>query len=560
MLSVRVGIAMLAPAAALFAEQWAVVDLTPIGSGTTSPAGLYRWLDIADQAYAASYRETYTYSWATVRVTYETVGPAFRGTLAAANLKPNFAYQIKLLGTPDTPCNESIGLAGRWWRQEWTGSAWSAGWNLNDKGDGSSPNPNDAVYFATRDTPDPTSPTGRHYRYTAYLVLDYFITDELGSAFVNFEANSSYHVLWKPAQRPPTSADGPVEDSTFDPSPSLHPAYDTDYPVQTVGVFGEWERLPVGGVRLARGGYSCRVVLTEESFHGSGGALAGSWAAALSGDVAFTITDSRPAIAEALIEGSPFSPNGDGRHDAALVRFRVQGQLGAASVSVRSADEKLVRTFSLANGGLSMSDAPGGYEARWDGKDESGDVVPDGRYACVIEAQDTQGARAEPVTLSAVVDTRRPILSALGVGRQGRIRWRQSEAGRVRLRIQDSQGRIMKAWLLTLPAGRQSQTWDGRDLRGAAVPPGAYYVSISMRDDALNPSRRLWRTVLVWPRDTEYRSRNSEPSLHPSTPPGLPTLRGCRLRRRHDRDGSQMSRPSSERELAPPTTPSSARR
>jgi len=221
--------------------------------------------------------------------------------LAAANLKPNFAYQLKLVGVPGTASNEGIGLAGRWWQEEWNGSEWAGGSNLNNKGDGSAPNPNDLVYFARRDVSDPTSPTGLHYRYTGYLVLDYFITDALGDAAVTFEADSSYHVLWKTSQRAPTGQDGPVVTTTFDPDPSM-PAYDMDYGVSTVGVFGEWERLPVGGVFLRRGAYACGVILTEESFHGSGGALSGNWAAAMGGEVGFTVVP-EPATLLLLVGG-----------------------------------------------------------------------------------------------------------------------------------------------------------------------------------------------------------------------------------------------------------------
>jgi len=62
------------------------------------------------------------------------------------------------------------------------------------------PNPNDNLYFARRDIPDATSPTGLRYKFTGYLVFDYFITDENGDAIVSFETDSSYHVLWKTSQ------------------------------------------------------------------------------------------------------------------------------------------------------------------------------------------------------------------------------------------------------------------------------------------------------------------------------------------------------------------------
>lgn len=268
------------------------VWLADIESGTTSPAGDYRWLDVADQVYGESYRNSYDYTQAVVSASYDPAGTALRGTLSATDLKPNFAYQVKLLGKPETDANgnERIGLAGRWWQEEWNGSQWANGQNLNNKGDGSSPNPNDLTYFARRDLPDSTSPTGKQYRYTSYLVMDYFVTDEFGGASVEFEANSSYHVLWKNGQSYTHGAnDGPVIATVFDPDPLVHSAYDADYGESTVDVFGEWERLPVGGVYLELGDYSCQIMLTEESFHWSGDdRWDGGWAGAVGADIEFT--------------------------------------------------------------------------------------------------------------------------------------------------------------------------------------------------------------------------------------------------------------------------------
>ena len=169
------------------------------------------------------------------------------------------------------------------------GSEWSEGWNLNDKGDGSSPNPNDISYFDRRDLEDSTSPTGYHYLHTGYLVFAYFITDSNGDAEIYFETGSCYHVLWQTDQRARVAEDGPLKTVTFDPSPS-EAAYDMDYPNSTISIFGEWERLPMGSVNLPTGNYNCQIVLTEESFHGTGD-LEGNWAAAMSADISFTIID-----------------------------------------------------------------------------------------------------------------------------------------------------------------------------------------------------------------------------------------------------------------------------
>jgi hypothetical protein len=266
------------------------IYLEDLDSGSTSPTGDYRWLDVANQAYCSDYRNSYNYTQATVELDYNGIGETLNGILNAFNLKPNFAYQLKLVGTPGKESNEKIGLVGRWWQEEWNGTAWINGQNLNNKGDGSSPNPNDNTYFTRKNITDPTSPTGYKYKYTGYLVFDYFITDENGNATVNFETNSSYHVLWKTTQRVHTVDDGRITSTTFDVNASSL-AYAVDYPVQTVDIFGEWERLPVGGMFLQPGNYSAETILTEESFHGDGGSYSGNWARAIGKNINFIIPD-----------------------------------------------------------------------------------------------------------------------------------------------------------------------------------------------------------------------------------------------------------------------------
>ncbi len=266
--------------------------LHDINSGQPNPPQNFRWMDVADQVYAVVYRQAYNYTQGVATVDFFPHATRFHGVFTCANLKPHFAYQVKLAGIPGTPSNEWIGLTGRWWQEEWNGSAWVNGQNLNNKGDGSSPNPNDQVYFSRRDITDPTSPTGKKYKYTGYLVFDYFITDEFGATRLDFEQNSSYHVLWKTSQRARSGDDGPLKTASFDVAlPDPVSAYDVDFPPAAVTIFGEWERLPIGGVTLPAGAYEADFVLTEESFHGSG--LAGGWAAAMSVRVQFEILAAR---------------------------------------------------------------------------------------------------------------------------------------------------------------------------------------------------------------------------------------------------------------------------
>ena len=266
------------------------VYLEDIDSGTTSPTGDYRWLDIANQSYSESYRNIYNYTQATVQIDFFPVDHTLSGTLIATNLKPNFAYQLKLVGIPGTIENEYIGLVGRWWQEEWDGTQWINGQNLNNKGNGSSPNLNDDVYYTRRDIIDETSPTGLHYRYTGYLLFDYFTTNGYGNATISFETGSCYHVIWKTTQSyTHTDDDGPIISTTFTANTSSS-SYDIDYPEQTIDIFGEWERLPMGNVPLMIGSYSTQLMITEESFHGDGGDYSGNWAAAMGIMLNFIIT------------------------------------------------------------------------------------------------------------------------------------------------------------------------------------------------------------------------------------------------------------------------------
>ncbi|MCD4817135.1 MAG: T9SS type A sorting domain-containing protein [Candidatus Cloacimonetes bacterium] len=280
-----------------------IIELQDIDSGLTSPTGNYRWLDLADNLYAEIYRDSFDYTQSNVSINYNYNAMTYFGILNAANLKPNFAYHVKLVGMPGINdesdlSNEMIGLCGRWWQEEWDGVQWTNGHNLNNKGDGSSPNPNDYVYFSLCDDPDitGTSPTGYRYKFTGYMPFDYFITDTLGNAILNFEVNSAFHVLWKITQRYHTSDDGPIKASTFDPDTTII-AYDIDYEESTVDIFGEWERLPVGEIFLPTGYYPCQFILTEESFHGSGGSFAGCWACAMGAEIEFLITPDPPGNA-----------------------------------------------------------------------------------------------------------------------------------------------------------------------------------------------------------------------------------------------------------------------
>jgi hypothetical protein len=94
--------------------------------------------------------------------------------------------------------------------------------------------------------------------------------------------------------------------------------------------------------------------------------------------------------------------------------------------------------------------------------------------AVVTPALRLEGVRADPAVLTPNGD---------GLGEGGRLAWRQSAAGHVRIAVLDARGAEV-AVPLDLPdvrAGAQSAPWDGRGPGGAPLPSGLYRYQIRIQ-------------------------------------------------------------------------------
>jgi hypothetical protein len=342
------------------AEQ-VTVPLRPVQFVTCWKDSTFRGRDIADN----DYREGFfhgpdgpfsRYEGREVTLTYERTGGAFRGRIVARGLKPNFSYQMKLVGRPtrefgaagDDATNERIGRTGRWWRKgPWEGNTYDWGYE--------------------HDRDDPQSIL------VSYLIFDYFVTDRYGNATKDFAAVHSIHAFWEnrttmsaggcgvdgTARRPfPTDAPsyggyGAGGDARPYDSPSYgysysysYPGtrkvtphhvsarrstgygYDKDYPDSTVGIRLEIERFEEGTMVLPPGDYYCRFLLTEESFHQRG--VGGYWQSAMIADhIRFSIRD---YVAPPVIT---FPRNGD----TVGPRFVLKGQAEPTEIIKVYSDE-----------------------------------------------------------------------------------------------------------------------------------------------------------------------------------------------------------------------------
>ena len=249
------------------------VKLTPVREITSRPDAPYRWLDALDRPYAERYRRSYSYEDARAIFEYKTRGSTFQATLEATDLKPNFAYQVKLVGKPtsrwkdagDDAANRRLGKLGRWWRPgPYAGNVYYY------------------YYDGEQNEPDDADLEG-------YILFDFFVTDSRGGASVALKLDSSFHVLWKTSQWPRGSRDPAERTYPVVVAPGSK-AYARAFPPDEVSIYAEsqYGRAEPGQAVMPPGRYQCLFVLTEESFH-AWDDEGGDWAAALGGDVEFTI-------------------------------------------------------------------------------------------------------------------------------------------------------------------------------------------------------------------------------------------------------------------------------
>jgi len=189
-----------------------------------------------------------------------------------------------------------------------------------------------------------------------------------------------------------------------------------------------------------------------------------------------------------------FTPNGDRLSDTITFKHTVS-EAAFITVDVRKQDGASVRkstSWSKAGTGRST----------WDGRNNSGTLVKDGRYDVVVTPKDAAGNVGESLTTSIKLltaikaPTAAPILfdptdadllaptTTLGVTltNEASITWRVTNAG----------GDVVRRGMVdqALPAGPASWDWDGLDDGGAAVERGTYTSIVTATTDEGTYSHR----------------------------------------------------------------------
>jgi hypothetical protein len=168
--------------------------------------------------------------------------------------------------------------------------------------------------------------------------------------------------------------------------------------------------------------------------------------------------DARPetsTIAEVALDRTAFNPSA-GEH--VTLSFRLAPAGGPAEVLIYDPDGGLIRRLDS-----STDTTTGAANVTWDGRDDSGAIVPDEAYGFVIEA--ASGAVYDPLTFSGgeVADITEASIDAIG-----NIAYTLPAPARVLIRLGVHDGpmyRTLVDWR-PRPAGSLVESWDGFDEQG----------------------------------------------------------------------------------------------
>lgn len=199
-----------------------------------------------------------------------------------------------------------------------------------------------------------------------------------------------------------------------------------------------------------------------------------------------------PSVVQNLMVTYTFSPNGDGRYDAAHITFKLK-KADDVSVEMLDADGDPVRT--LMDDEHLPAYTPIDPSLSWDGRDDDGQLVPDGRYRIRITLRHL--GRSVIVQRSIVKDTQapRPKVRSIGpskeygpeilpepTGKPAHIRF-DPVGYRGKLMIfKTSGGAPRPVFERPLRKGVTTFDWNGQTDAGRRASPGTYVVVLQWRD------------------------------------------------------------------------------
>lgn len=204
-----------------------------------------------------------------------------------------------------------------------------------------------------------------------------------------------------------------------------------------------------------------------------------------------------PSTIQSVRHATLISPNGDGRLDTIGFSLRLR-EADHVTLTIVDEDGDPVKVI-LDDRNLGAYENLDGDEVRWDGRDEDGKVVPDGRYRLRITLRDRGRTAVDDTSIR--VDTRPPTPTILRVEPApeggGPVILPRENGGDVTAIFKKARSDASIAVYRTSPdvklirardiaPGTTRWAWDGTDESGSRVPDGTYVFVARWRDKAGN--------------------------------------------------------------------------
>jgi flagellar hook assembly protein FlgD/outer membrane protein OmpA-like peptidoglycan-associated protein len=292
--------------------------------------------------------------------------------------------------------------------------------------------------------------------------------------------------------------------------------------------------LPLGfGMSLRLSGLGVKTAgqeVTEIRTALSAAPLQGSiWGFGLGANVPIGVRDTRPPAITIDTDGVKYiSPNFDGVKDDLVLaititddryvkgyRFVITDAAGAAVRTIQNKEERpentdvknILARLAYVDTGITIPPT-----LRWDGKNDSGAVVPDGTYAYRLEATDDNGNAGASAPGSVVVDTTPPtvtvaapylIFSPDGDGNKDTLPLQQSGSSEDLWTgtVTNIAGETVKTFTWQ-DAAPPSFSWDGKAQDGILAPDGVYSYRVAATDRAGNGGTAQLDNIIIDTRPT----------------------------------------------------------
>ena len=216
--------------------------------------------------------------------------------------------------------------------------------------------------------------------------------------------------------------------------------------------------------------------------------------------VTFTVDTTPPVVTLPGASPAPptVTPNGDGVTDAVTLPYAVS-EAGTVKALVTAPDgTTVVRT-------IAATVAAGARTIVWDGRNDAGKAVRDGRYTVTIAARDLPGnmgaAVSEPVDVYAALSSLSRDTSLFYAQDADKLNSRATftftlrSAAKVTIAVVDAAGHVVRAPVTAkaYPAGTVTWRWTATADDGSYVPQGRYRVAVT----ATNGTQTATQTLLV---------------------------------------------------------------